>query len=33
MNDPEFKFFLDDMMTIREDGKIKFNKYGKKRLS
>ena len=30
MNDPEFNFFLNDMMTIREGGQIKFNKYGKK---
>ena len=29
MNDPEFKNFLNDMMTIREGGQIKFNKYGK----
>jgi GTPase SAR1 family protein len=30
MNDPEFKIFLNDMMTIREGGQINFNKYGKK---
>ena len=30
MNDPEFKIFLNDMMTIREGWQIKFNKYGKK---
>jgi hypothetical protein len=30
MKDPEFKIFLNDMMTIREGGTIKFNKYGKK---
>jgi hypothetical protein len=29
MNNPEFKIFLEDMMTIREGGQIKFNKYGK----
>ena len=29
MNDPEIKIFLEDMITIREGGKIKFNKYGK----
>ena len=28
MNDPELKIFLNDMMTIREGGHIKFNKYG-----
>ena len=29
MNSPEFEIFLNDMMTIREGGQIKFNKYGK----
>ncbi len=27
MNDLEFKIFLEDMMTIREGGKTKSNKY------
>jgi hypothetical protein len=27
MNDPELKIFLEDMMTIREGGQIKFKKY------
>ncbi len=29
-SDDEFKIFLEDMMTIREGGRIKFNKYGKR---
>ena len=28
-HDPELKIFLEDVMTIREGGKIKFNKYCK----
>ncbi len=30
MNDPEFKVYLNAMMTIREGGPIKCKKYGKK---
>jgi hypothetical protein len=30
IKDPEYKYFLDDMMKIREGKTINFNKYGKK---
>jgi len=30
IKDPEYKYFLSDMMKIREGKNINFNKYGKK---
>ncbi len=29
INDPEYKYFLNDMMKVREGKTINFNKYGK----
>ncbi len=29
INDPEYEYFLSDMMKVREGKTIKFNKYGK----